>query len=298
MDGDILDKNKSSIGTPFSSSMKLHDKIGNRKKDPVLISKSLFENAEDYYLASRIIFEHNRNLFSVTFANLAFSCELYLKSILFQFKNSDTKIIEHKLYELYKMLPSEQQAEIKTTFTSQRERKDDFELFFQEVSETFVFARYIHERNSACFPLELFNLALAIRHCAKNFYNAQILVSNKIALEKLEEYKLTNIEPSLQFWIYYAENYNGNIEIVAEMLVENLCDSLKYDFNNYVCGKKNDDWVREPAIILNFTRQGYIFSEEYNNIANISSMVFNNFGMSIKGLRTNGHQIFIQKEIK
>lgn len=298
MDGDILNKNESAIGTPFSSSTKLHDKIGNKKEDPLLISKSLFENAEDYFLASRIIFEHNQNLVPVVFANLAFSCELYLKSILFQFRNNNTKINEHKLYELYKLLPSEQQAEIKKAFTFQRERKDDFELFFQEVSETFVFARYIHERNSACFSLELFNLALAVRNCAKNFYNAQIIKSNKIALKKLEEYKLTNIEPSLKFWVYYAETYNCNIEVVAKILVENLCDSLKYDFNNYVCGKTNDDWIKEPTIILNFTRQGYIFNEEYNNIENISSRIFKSFGMSITGLRTNGHQIFLQKEIE
>lgn len=293
-----MNENKSSIGTPFSSSTKLHDKIGNKKEDHFLISKSLFENAEDYFSASRIILEHNQNLVSVAFANLAFSCELYLKSILFQFKNDNTKINEHKLYELYKLLPSEQQAEIKNTITFQYERKDNFELFFQEVSETFVFARYIHERNSACFSLELFNLVLAVRNCAKNFYNAQILESNKIALEKLEEYKLTNIEPLLKFWIYYAENCNCDVEVVAKILIENLCDSLKCDFNNYMCGKKNDDWVREPAIILNFTRQGYIFSEEYNNIADISSRVFKRFGMSIKGLRTNGHQISLQKEIE
>ena len=293
-----MNKNASSIGTPFSSSTELHDKIGNKKEDHFLISKSLFENAEEYFSASQIILGHNQNLISVIFSNLAFSCELYLKSILFQFKNNNTKIKEHKLYELYKLLPLEQQAEINKTCIFQRESKDNFELFFQEVSETFVFARYLHERNSACFSLELFSLVFAVRNCAKSFYNAQILENNKIALEKLEEYKLTNIESSLKFWIYYAENNNCNIEIVAKALIENLCDSLKRDLKKYVCGKKNDDWVREPALVLNFTRQSYIFSKEYNNIADISSRVFKRFGMSTKGLRTNGHQVFLQEEIE
>lgn len=293
-----MNKSESNKGIPFSSSVKLHDEIGNKKKEPLLIAKSLFENAEDYFLASQIIMKHNQNLVPVIFVNLAFSCELYLKSILFQFKNNNMKINEHKLYELYKLLPSEQQIAIKKDFSFQWDKKGDFELFFQEVSETFVFARYIHERNSACFSLELFNLVIAIRNCAKNFYNAQILESNKIALEKLEEYKLTNIEPTLKFWIYYSENCNCNIEIVAKILIENLCESLKSDYNNYECGKENDDWVREPALILNFTRKSYIFSEEYNCIANISSSVFKRFGFSTTRLRTNGHQVFLQKEIE
>ena len=298
MDGDIVNKSELDMGTPFSSSMKLHDNIGNTKKDTLLIAKSLFENAEDYFLASKIILTHNQNLIPIVFVNLAFSCELYLKSILFHFKNSNTKINEHKLHELYNLLPSEQQVEIKKDFSPQWDKKCNFELFLHEVSETFVFARYIHERNSACFSLDLFSLVIAVRNSAKIFYNARILENNKIALAKLEEYKLTNIEPTLKFWIYYSESHNCDVEIVAKTLIENLCESLKLDYYNYECGKENDDWIGQPALILNFTRKSYIFSEEYNCIADISSSLFKRFGFASKGLRTNGYRVFMQKEIK
>lgn len=291
LDGDIMSNEKNSIGTPFSSCMKLHDEIGNKKEDHLLISDSLFENAEDYFSASQIIIKHDSNLFSVAYVNVAFSCELYLKSIIFQFKNDNTRIKEHKLYELYKMLPPDLQVEIETNCTFQFELKDRFELFFQEVSEAFVFTRYIHERKSSCLSLDLFNLALAVRNCAKNFYNARIVERNKTALGKLEERLKTDIEPFLKFWIYYAVSEKCNIEVVAQSLVEKLCDSLKSDFGNYELGEKNDEWNRGPAIILNFSRQGFIYSMEYNNIVEVSLRVFKNFGMSNKGIRNNGYRV-------
>ena len=289
---------KSFVGTPFSNSMKIHDEIGNKKENPILIAKSLFENADNYFIASQVILRHDSSLIPVVFTNLAFSCELFLKSILFRFKEDNKKINEHRLYELYKLIPSEQQAEIKRCFESLPGKKDDFDLLFQDVSETFVFARYIHERNSSCFSFELFHLVFAVRNCAKQFYNAQILEENRLELAKFEQRKSKNIEPSLKFWIYYNENHNCNIEEVAKMLVENLCDSLKCDFDNFVFSKRDHDLDRDPAIILNFTRQGYIYNEEYGNIMITSSKIFKIFGMSNKGIRTNGYQITLQKEVE
>lgn len=284
---------------PFSNSMKPHDEIGNFHEDPRSIAKSLFENADSYFVASQIILRHNveHNLVPVVFMNLAFSCELFLKSILFQFKEDNERIREHKLYELYKRIPPTQQDEIKICYDQFPEAKTNFDLLINEVSETFAFARYIHERKGSVLSFELFYLVYAVRDCAKKLYNILISEENRLELEKFEKRKAIDIEPILKFWIYYNENCNCNIENVAKKLVDNLCDSLKNDFDNYSFGEKGEDWVGDLAIILKFTRIGYIYNDEYNNILMTTLKVFKRFGLSYKSIRTNGHYINLQKEI-
>jgi len=278
--------------------MILHDQIGNLKEDPLLISESLFENAEDFFSASHILLQSNSNLFTVAYANLAFSCELYLKSILFQYKRDNKRISEHRLFQLYSRLPLDKQAEIKESCTFQYEKEDRFEAFFQEVSETYVFTRYIHERKSSCLSLDFSNLVMAVRNCSKRIYNSRVLDRNEEALRILEEYKSKNTDTTLEFYIYYNDNVICDMNILAKMITENLCDSLKIDFQNYKLGNKYDDWVKEPAIILYFTRQSFIYSFGYDNIMNVSSAIFKTFGITNKGLRTNGYRVFIQSLIK
>lgn len=284
-------------GIPFSNSVKLHDEIGNLQEDPISISKSLFENADGYFKASSIIMRYDNSLVPVVFTNMAFSCELFLKSILFHFKEDNKRIIEHKLYELYKLIPPAQQEEIRMCYEQFPETKTDFQLLFEEVSETFVFARYIHERKGSVLSFELFYLVYAVRECAKKLYYIRISEENRLELEKFEKRKAGNMEPSLKFWIYYSENCSCNIENVAKELVDNLCDSLKNDFDNYSFGEKGEDWVGDLAIILKFTRIGYIYNDEYNNILTTTLKVFKRFGLSYKSIRTNGHHINLQKEI-
>lgn len=276
--------------------MKLHDEIGNRQENPLLIAKSLFENAEDYLTTSLIILRRDPSQGSVIFTNLAFSCELFLKSILFQFKNDNERVREHRLYELYKLIPVEQQAEIKVYYEKLPETKDNFYLLFQDVNETFVFARYIHERNGACFSYELFYLVYAVRNSAKKLYNKQIMEENRLELEKFEKYKSMGIERSLKVWIYYSENCNCNIDEVAKKIVGNLCDSLKADFDHYVLDKNDKNCVERATIMLIFTRLGYIYNDEYNNIIMTSLKIFKFFGISNPTFRTNGHHINLQKE--
>lgn len=293
-----LDKSVGKI--PFSNSVQLHDEIGNREENPRLLAKSLFVNADRYFVASQIILRHNthHDLVPVVFTNLAFSCELFLKSILFKFKEDSKTIREHKLYELYKLIPSDQQNEIRLYYEKIPEAQTDFTLLLQEVSETFVFARYIHERKGSVLTFELFYLVYAVRNSAKKFYNIQIAEENRLELEKFEKRKSSGIDPSLKVWIYYDENCNCDVEEAAKMLVDNLCDSLKSDFDNYGLGEKGEDWARDPAIILNFSRMGYIYDSEYHNITMTSLEIFKRFGMSNKGMRTNGYHINLQKEIE
>ena len=47
-------------GTPVSSNIKLHNKIGNIETNPILISKRLFENADEFFFTARIILQSKR----------------------------------------------------------------------------------------------------------------------------------------------------------------------------------------------------------------------------------------------
>lgn len=284
---------------PFSNSMKLHDEIGNFQEDPRSIAKSLFENADSYFVASQIILRHNveHNLVPVVFMNMAFSCELFLKSILFQFKEDNERIREHKLYELYKRIPPTQQDEIKICYDQFPEPKTNFDLLINEVSETFAFARYIHERKGSVLSFELFYLVYAVRDCAKKLYNRQIAAKNKLILEKFKKEKSKSLEPSLKFWIYHNENHSGDIEKVAKVLTDNLCTSLKSDFDYYALYEIDEEFNGGPFIMLNFTRSGYVYNDEYDNVMMTALKVFKRFGISYEGLRTNGHHINLQKEI-
>lgn len=285
-------------GVPFSNCVELHDQIGNIKEDHILIADSLFKNAEEFFFASQVILKQSLNHFNVAYVNAAFSCELYLKSIIFQFKNDNVRIKEHRLYKLYKMLPLEQQIEIKNNCRLQNEKESGFDLLFQEVSEAFVFARYTHERNMVCFSLDFFNLVFAVRLCVKNLYNARIIDRNNEALEELEEYKLTNNEQFLFFYIYHGENHGCNIEMIAKDIVKNLCVTLKKDFLEYRLGGENDDWEKKAAIILHFSRQSYIFSFEYDSIVETTQSVFKKYGLPGNSFRTNGHNVKIEKLIE
>lgn len=285
-------------GTPFSNCVKLHDQIGNIKEDHIQIADSLFENAEEYFFASQVMLKLGLNHFNVAYVNAAFSCELYLKSVIFQFKNDNNRIKEHRLYELYNMLPLEQQHEIESCCRLEYERQGGFNNLLKEVSEAFVFARYTHERKMVCFSIDFFNLAFAVRSCVKKLYNARIIDRNNEALEKLEEYKLANIEQTLVFYIYYDENHVCNVEMMAKDIVKHLCETLKKDYLEYQLGGVNDDWVKKAAIVLHFSRQSYIFSVEYDNIVETTRLVFKKYGMPGNSFRTNGHHVSIKKTIE
>lgn len=285
-------------GTPVSSNIKLHNKIGNIETNPILISKRLFENADEFFFTARIILQSKPTYLSSAFTNLSFACELYFKSIIFESKKNGTAIKEHKLDKLFKLLPSEKQNEIKDNFQFQYEKNHDFDLFLQEVADTFVFARYLHERKRACFSLELFNLVYVVRNCAKSFYNSQIRKNNNLELIKFESLKKEYLEPELKVWIYYDWNYNHQISAIANEIINKLTTSLKKDILEYHYIEKNEDWVNEYGIEMRFSRQGYMYSDEYDDIVNVSTKVFNEHGISHKGIRTNGYQIHLHKEIE
>lgn len=131
---------------PFSNSPKLHDRIGNIKTDKKELAKSAFRNAEELYTGAGLIFMQNIQLIQVVSVNLAFACELFLKAILYELDIDFGRT--HRIVELFQLLPEEYQKKIKENVNFKYEKKSNFELELEEISDTFVFLRYSHERKA------------------------------------------------------------------------------------------------------------------------------------------------------
>jgi len=138
---DIISK-----GIPFSNSIKLHDEIGNIKKEKASLAKAAFKNAENFYICSAILFKESIQFINVASVNLAFACELYLKAMLYKLDINFGRI--HGLYELYQLLPVECQDRIKENIEFKYDKNENVELVLKEISDAFVFLRYSHERKA------------------------------------------------------------------------------------------------------------------------------------------------------
>lgn len=101
--------------------------------------------------------------------NIAFSCELFLKSILFE-KEIDCRK-EHDLYKLYNLLPTENKKVIKKLHKSGNINKESFELNLKEVGKAFVVLRYAYEKKRIAYNLQfLMELIIALdEYCISIF---------------------------------------------------------------------------------------------------------------------------------
>lgn len=155
-------------GIPFSSSPKLHNEIGNVKTDKKALAKSALMNADDFYIGAGLIFKQSPlELIQVISVNLAFSCELYLKAMLYELDVDFRKI--HRISDLYKLLPEEQQKKVRENVHFRHEKKDNFELVLEEISDVFVFLRYAYERKAIVSDWDgLTAISTAIMRVAKD----------------------------------------------------------------------------------------------------------------------------------
>ena len=135
-------------GIPFSNDPKVHDKIGNIKTDPKDLADSSHHHGVEFLKAARFILKCMPEYGDVIGTNLAFACELFLKSMLHSQRIKFKK--EHNLENLYRLLPNVQKEEIRLRVKDVPLRKnEDFELILSEISHAFVFQRYIYERKGA-----------------------------------------------------------------------------------------------------------------------------------------------------
>jgi HEPN domain-containing protein len=152
--------------TPFSNDIKLHDSIGNIKTDPTELAKSALRNAREFMDVSRLAMLSTK--VTPAYVNLGFSCELILKSLLYYFKIDFQRT--HKLYKLFCLLPVKIQTEIKESVIDRFERYNMFEQVFEELNDSFQFARYAHERKSVVFGVGDLAIIVAYAYEIANKY--------------------------------------------------------------------------------------------------------------------------------
>lgn len=124
-------------------------------------SKGCYRQAEMFYkLCYRCRDMLLGEAMDAVYANIAFSCELYFKSLLFDQQIDCRK--EHDLYKLYKSLPDKLQEEIKEIHPCRNTPKANFELELKEVGKAFTVFRYMYERKmmawNGLFLVELLDI--------------------------------------------------------------------------------------------------------------------------------------------
>lgn len=148
--------------TPFElSKTRKYD----RKTEQEHLRKSFYELASSYFEVSLYTIK-NFNWMPVTLSNLAFSCELFLKALLYgfgiDFQNT------HGLKNLFEKLPKNEQEYISNNIAIEN-RDVEFSLCLQEQNEAFVAYRYMCEAKAItgnpCF-------LLAFAHILKFVYES------------------------------------------------------------------------------------------------------------------------------
>lgn len=151
------------IGKPAYFQMDKNEEYElNTTDDYQRIAKSTYKAAVGFYIISQkcmdmILSEYNSQICS----NIAFSCELFFKSILF--KNEIDCRKEHDLYQLYKLMPDKDKETIKEIHKSGNIKKEDFELNLKEIGKAFIVLRYSYERKRMAYNLQfLIELIMAL----------------------------------------------------------------------------------------------------------------------------------------
>ena len=159
------------IGKPAYFQMDKNEKYKlNTTHDYQRIANSTYKAAVGFYIISQkcidmILSEYNSQICS----NIAFSCELFFKSILF--KNEIDCRMEHDLYQLYKLMPDKAKENIKEIHKSGNIKKEDFELNLKEIGKAFIVLRYSYERKRMAYNLQfLIELIMALdEYCTDIF---------------------------------------------------------------------------------------------------------------------------------
>lgn len=127
-----------------------------RHTDQEYLRKSFFELASQYFEVAKYT-AFNLNWMSVTLANVAFSCELFLKAILYGFGTDFTKT--HGLKDLFEKLPQSEQTYIATHIAVKGGEKEFFQCL-NEQNEAFKEYRYMCEAKTIVGnPIFLFAFA-------------------------------------------------------------------------------------------------------------------------------------------
>lgn len=140
------------------------------------MAKSAYESGIEFYMVvlncmNMILSGYNHSVCT----NIAFSCELFLKSIAFK-KGIDCRK-QHDLYQLYMLIPENDRGEIKKNHNCGNIRRDDFELNLKEVGKAFIVLRYSYERKMLAHNLQfLIELLMCLRSYCKKVIEDNIYI--------------------------------------------------------------------------------------------------------------------------
>lgn len=154
------------------------------------------QNAQDFMNAHRVLQAHNRTckqttaqpVFTADVVNLIFGIELLFKALLYC---AGKKVKSHKLNELYKLLPSQTQSEIKEAFTKHLVKasgnsKDIFGLIFErrleQYADSYQHWRYFHEYGQGTFNSKFCeDLAYVLNEIAQDKVNDLYINMNVVS---------------------------------------------------------------------------------------------------------------------
>ena len=143
-----------------------------RKKDQDSLRKSFYKLGVQYFEVSCFTIR-NLNWMPVTLANVAFSCELLLKAILYGFGVDFSKT--HGLKGLFEKLPQNEQEYISKNIAIEN-REKEFYLCLQEQDQAFPEYRYMCEAKAmSANPKFLF----AFAHILKFVYESLVSENEK-----------------------------------------------------------------------------------------------------------------------
>lgn len=144
-----------------------------RKKDQESLRKSFYKLGVQYFEVSCFT-KKNLDWMPVTLANIAFSCELFLKALLYGFGIDFSNT--HGLEDLFQKLPQNEQEYISQNIAI-KNREKEFYLCLHEQDQAFTKYRYMCEAKAiSANPIFLF----AFAHILKFVYESLVRENGKI----------------------------------------------------------------------------------------------------------------------
>lgn len=148
-----------------------------KNTDKVKLAVNSYELANLYFVAASLLINNSLELMPVILSNVSFSCELYLKALLFaceiDFGNT------HGLKNLFDKLPLNIKEYISRNIDIDN-REREFELCLAEQNEAFVTYRYMNEVKSiAANPRFLFAFAHILKYVYETLTEKQNTIKDQ-----------------------------------------------------------------------------------------------------------------------
>ena len=145
-----------------------------RQTEKVELAIRSYELANKYFSAARLLLDKSFEYMPVVLTNISFSCELYLKALLYGY-NTDFGNM-HGLKDLFEKLPNDIQNYVANNVAIDN-REREFSLCLAEQNSAFVTYRYMNEAKAiTAHPVFLF----AFAHILQFIYEALTEENNEM----------------------------------------------------------------------------------------------------------------------